>query len=43
MEIVPELVFFCLCYSLFDWFQFRLLVLRSNQVSISLSDELVLL
>lgn len=43
VKIVPELIFLGLCYSLFDWFQFCLLVLRSNQICISLSDELILL
>ena len=43
VEIVPELIFLSLCYSLFDWFQFCLLMLRSNQICISLSDEFILL
>ena len=42
MEIVPELVFLCLSYSLFYWFQFCLFVLRGNQICISLGHELII-
>ena len=43
MEIVPELIFFSLSNSLFDWFQLSLLMLRCDQVSVTLGYKFVLL